>query len=185
MLWRRRASRRRRCRRWRQHEGGRARAEPRHCHRLRDRHASRATRARAHTREGAWPADQVERWPIDRLASRPAQSPGDDTGQISRVSSIGSADDSDADGGAAASLWPRLRTRPGGGDTGAFWTSRVCAPWRRSIFQTKAGRRCLISVLANTGALKGSARFIRGRLAQGSGRRRVRHRAWRSRSADR
>jgi hypothetical protein len=24
----------------------------------------------------------------------------------------------------------------------AFWTSRVCAPWRRCIFQTKAGRRC-------------------------------------------
>ena len=24
----------------------------------------------------------------------------------------------------------------------AFWTSRVCAPWRRCIFQTEAGRRC-------------------------------------------
>ena len=24
----------------------------------------------------------------------------------------------------------------------AFWTSRACAPWRRGIFQTKAGRRC-------------------------------------------
>src|SRR5437870_7026357 len=24
----------------------------------------------------------------------------------------------------------------------AFWTSRACAPWRRCIFQTKAGRRC-------------------------------------------
>ena len=24
----------------------------------------------------------------------------------------------------------------------AFWTSRVCAPWRRCISQTKAARRC-------------------------------------------
>jgi 2-methylisocitrate lyase-like PEP mutase family enzyme len=24
----------------------------------------------------------------------------------------------------------------------AFWTSRVCAPWRRCIFQTEAARRC-------------------------------------------
>src|SRR5215475_13940966 len=24
----------------------------------------------------------------------------------------------------------------------AFWTSRVCAPWRRCIFPTKAKRRC-------------------------------------------
>jgi len=26
----------------------------------------------------------------------------------------------------------------------AFWTSRVCAPWRRCIFQTKAGGRLFL-----------------------------------------
>src|SRR5258707_521086 len=44
---------------------------------------------------------------------------------------------------------PRRLRVPGASPVmAAFWTSRVCAPWRRCIFQTKAGRRwpgsCLI-----------------------------------------
>src|ERR1700757_5231003 len=39
---------------------------------------------------------------------------------------------------------PRRLRVPGASPVmAAFWTSRVCAPWRRCIFQTKAGRRCL------------------------------------------
>jgi hypothetical protein len=41
----------------------------------------------------------------------------------------------------------------------AFWTSRICAPWRRCIFQTKAGRRCL-----NPRPVRAQARFGRVRL---------------------
>src|SRR5437660_984011 len=38
---------------------------------------------------------------------------------------------------------PRRLRVPGASPVmAAFWTSRVCAPWRRCIFQTKAGRRC-------------------------------------------
>ena len=36
----------------------------------------------------------------------------------------------------------RLRVPGASPAMAAFWTSRVCAPWRRCIFQTKAGRRC-------------------------------------------
>src|SRR5262249_57988735 len=36
----------------------------------------------------------------------------------------------------------------------AFWTSRVCAPWRRCIFQTKAERPCPGLSAARPGRLR-------------------------------